>query len=237
MGRVVAMPPRAMGGAFDVEEFLERHGVRHRPAVSFEGGRKLVLEVCPWDESHRAPDSAIFEAADGRLGFHCFHNSCQSRTWRDFREMFEPSSRNTRAVPKLEDPDAPPWGEVAAWWLREDLPVWSRHYLEEQIRKIEKEKKWQWADSYAYSDADGKPVLAKVRFLDRANDKTFRQFILTPKRGWRLRRPGEARVLLYRWPTLVAATEIFLVSGEALADHVAERRLPLATSMASGTTR
>lgn len=221
-GRVVAMP-RAAGGAFDVEQFLERHGVRHRPAVSFEGGWKIVLEECPWDSSHRAPDSAIFKGADGRLGFHCFHNSCQGHTWRDFRELFQPSNRNTRAVPQLEDPDAPPWGEVADWWLRDDMPVWSRHYLEDQIRKIEKEKKWQWVDSYAYSDADGKPVLAKIRFLDRANDKTFRQFILTPKRGWRLRRPGEARVLVYRWPTLAAATEIFMVSGEAVADQASER--------------
>lgn len=221
-GRVVAMP-RATAGSFDLEEFLKRHGVRYRPAVNFDGARKFVLEVCAFDPSHRAPDAAVFEAADGRLGYHCFHNSCQGRTWRDFREMFEPTDRNTRAIPQLEDPDAHPWGEVAEWWLREDMPVWSRHYLEEQVRKIEKEKKWQWVDSCAYTNREGAPVLAKVRFLDRANDKTYRQFVLTAKRGWRLRRPGEARDLLYRWPTLAEPTEIFVVTGEALADYAAQR--------------
>lgn len=220
--RVIAMP-RAAAGAFDVEEFLHRHGVRYRPPAAYDGGRKFVLEECPWDPSHRSPDAAVFEGADGRLGFKCFHNSCQGRGWREFRERFEPSDRNTRALPKLEDPDAPPWGEVADWWLRGDMPGWSRNYLEEEIRKIEKEKKWQWIDSYPYSRPDGTPVLVKVRFLDRANDKTFRQFLLTSKRGWRPKRPGQTRDLLYRWPTLAAATEIFLVNGEKAADRAAQQ--------------
>jgi hypothetical protein len=165
----------------------------------------------------------VFQGADGRLGFHCFHNSCQGRTWREFRELFEPTDRNTRALPQFEDPDAPPWDDVTEWWLRHDMPSWSRHYLEDEIRKIEKEKKWQWVDSYPYTEQDGTPVLVKVRFLDRANDKTFRQFVLTPKRGWKLRRSGEARALLYHWPRLTSAREVFLVSSEILADYAADR--------------
>jgi predicted P-loop ATPase len=221
--RVVTMPPPPRTGAFDVEQFLRRHGVRFRAPVPYDGGRKFVLEECPWDPSHGAPDAAVFEGADGRLGFHCFHNSCQGRGWREFRELFEPADRNTQAIPRMEDPEAPPWGEVAEWWLRDDMPAWSRHYLEEQIRKIEQEKKWQWVASYPYVKPDGTPVLVKVRFLDRANDKTFRQFALTSKRGWRLRRPGEARALLYRWSTLAAAAEVFVVASEAVADRAAER--------------
>ena len=89
-GRVVAMPQRSERGAFDVEQFLNRHGIRFRSPVAHEGGRKFVLEECPWDSSHRAPDAAVFEAADGRLGFHCFHNGCQGRGWREFREHLEP---------------------------------------------------------------------------------------------------------------------------------------------------
>ena len=217
--RVVTMPPQPRARAFDVEQLLSRHGVRFRAPVPYDGGRKFVLEECPWDPSHSAPDAAVFEGADGRLGFHCFHNSCQGRGWREFREWFEPPDRNTQAIPRMEDPEAPPCGDVAEWWLRDDMPAWSRHYLEEQIRKIEKDKKWQWVASYPYARPDGTPELVKIRFLDRANDKTFRQFLLTSKRGWRLRKPGEAHALLYRWPELADAAEIFLVSTEPEADR------------------
>ena len=88
-GRVVAMPHRPERGTFDLERFLAQHGVRFRPPVAHEGGRKFVLEECPWDPSHRAPDAAVFEGADGKLGFHCFHNSCQGRGWREFRSLLE----------------------------------------------------------------------------------------------------------------------------------------------------
>jgi hypothetical protein len=94
-GRVVATPQRPERGAFDVERFLLQHGVKFRPPVAHEGGRKFVLEECPWDPSHRAPDSAVFESADGKLGFHCFHNSCQGRGWREFRSHLESSDVST----------------------------------------------------------------------------------------------------------------------------------------------
>ena len=89
-GRVVAMPQRPERGAFDVERFLLQHGVKFRPPVAHDGGRKFVLEECLWDPSHRAP--AVFEGADGKLGFHCFHNSCQGRGWREFRSHLESSA-------------------------------------------------------------------------------------------------------------------------------------------------
>ena len=82
---------------FNVENFLLHHGVRFRPPVPHEGGRKFVLEDCPFDPAHKAPDSAVFELADGSFGFKCFHNSCNGRQWRDVRELLEP--RRQRVVP------------------------------------------------------------------------------------------------------------------------------------------
>jgi hypothetical protein len=85
--KVFTMPGQ---GQFDVEQFLRRHGIGYKAAVAYKGGRKFVLEQCPFDPSHRAPDSAVFEQSDGRLGFRCLHNSCHGRGWRQFRELFEP---------------------------------------------------------------------------------------------------------------------------------------------------
>ncbi|MBI3694153.1 MAG: hypothetical protein HY238_04855, partial [Acidobacteria bacterium] len=94
-GRVLRMPQRQVFGSFDIEQFLGRHGVPFRPPVPYDGGRKFVLEECPWDPTHRAPDAAVFEGADGRLGFRCFHNSCQGRGWREFRSRLESVDRSS----------------------------------------------------------------------------------------------------------------------------------------------
>ena len=42
-------PPRPDSSRFDLEGFLAKHGVRFRGAQSYQGGRKLILEECPWD--------------------------------------------------------------------------------------------------------------------------------------------------------------------------------------------
>jgi hypothetical protein len=110
-GRVISMP-RVTAGGFDVEEFLQRNGVRFLPPVAFGGGRKFVLEECPWDPSHQAPDAAVFEGADGRLGFKCFHSSCQGRGWREFRELVEPAHRDTRSVSAKDNPSGAPLGNA-----------------------------------------------------------------------------------------------------------------------------
>jgi hypothetical protein len=223
------MPQPARSGSFSVEEFFRRHGIRFRGPSSHDGGRKFVLDECPWDTSHRAPDAAVFEGPDGRLGFKCFHNSCQGRGWREFRDFYDPTERNLQAMPQMEDPDAARWGETAQWWPRADIPSYSRKYLEEQIRGTENQKKWQWVDSYPYTRDDGTPVLVKARFLDRANDKTFRQFLMTENGGWKPKRSGQARDLLYRRQSLASASKIFLVNGEKAADSRA-RQLGLCTT-------
>lgn len=92
--RVYTMPQRPGASRFDLQGFLEKHGIRFRAAQSYQGGRKLILEECPWDPTHRAPDAAVFESADGRLGFRCLHNSCRNLRWRDFRKFFEPDYGN-----------------------------------------------------------------------------------------------------------------------------------------------
>ncbi len=57
--------------------------------VPHDGGRKWVLEECPFNADHKAPDAAIFEGADGKVGFKCLHNSCSGYHWRELRERIE----------------------------------------------------------------------------------------------------------------------------------------------------
>lgn len=77
---------------FDLQEFLTKYGIKVRNVVKTAAFTKYVLEECPFNTSHRAPDSAIFEMAGGGFGFKCLHSSCSGYTWKDFRLHFDPNA-------------------------------------------------------------------------------------------------------------------------------------------------
>ena len=54
------------------------------------GGTKLILKECPFENSHHAPDSAVFIKRDGSLGFKCLHASCSNYNWKSLRLKFDP---------------------------------------------------------------------------------------------------------------------------------------------------
>lgn len=77
---------------FDLEAFLNKHHIAVRNIVRTSSFTKYILDECPFNSSHRAPDSAIFEMSNGGLGFKCLHSSCSQYTWKDFRLKFEPDA-------------------------------------------------------------------------------------------------------------------------------------------------
>jgi putative DNA primase/helicase len=99
------------------------------------------------------------------------------------------------------------------------LPGWSHNYLAQQIESVEQKMKWRHTAVYPYFDADGRLAYVKVRFTDKQNDKTFRQFGLTSKLGWKSRKQAGKKPILYRLNTLGAAAEVFIVNGEKAADR------------------
>lgn len=76
--------------AFDIDDFIAKHGIRVKHETKSGDVRKLVLEECPFDHNHKAPDSAIFVMNSGAIAFKCFHNSCSDKGWKDLRQMFDP---------------------------------------------------------------------------------------------------------------------------------------------------
>ena len=78
--------------SFDLEEWLSKYGLRHHGPKTFKGGTKYVLDQCPFDSSHRAPDSMVFRLESGAVGFKCLHNSCSGKRWQDLRLMFGPDA-------------------------------------------------------------------------------------------------------------------------------------------------
>lgn len=80
---------------FDLDEWLSKYGLRYRKA-SYSDGTKYILDCCPFDSNHKGKDACIFRSRTGAIGFHCFHNSCADKTWRDVRILFEPDAYEER---------------------------------------------------------------------------------------------------------------------------------------------
>ena len=76
---------------FDIEEWMGRYGLGYKTEES-SGVTKYILDECPFDPSHKGKDACIFKGSNGALGFHCFHNSCADKTWKDVRIKFEPTA-------------------------------------------------------------------------------------------------------------------------------------------------
>jgi len=82
---------RPISELFDLEGWLSKHGIEVKSAVPYRGGTRYIINQCPFVENHGArSDVAVFQGADGQLGFKCQHPSCQNMHWQDFRKHYEP---------------------------------------------------------------------------------------------------------------------------------------------------
>jgi hypothetical protein len=84
-------------GAFDLDRWIAERGL---PIVATgawqQGGRKWVLNPCPWDDAHQNRAAYIVQLANGAIGAGCLHNGCQGKRWADLRALFEPEYRDRR---------------------------------------------------------------------------------------------------------------------------------------------
>lgn len=85
---------------FDLDEFLAKHNIAVRNVVETREFTKYVLETCPFNSAHRAPDSAVFKMRDGSYGFKCLHNSDRDYTFRDFRLHYDPTAYDRQYTPQ-----------------------------------------------------------------------------------------------------------------------------------------
>lgn len=141
---------------FDIEDWMNRYGLRYN-AKPWNGGVKYILEECPFDPSHKAPDSMITKSANGALGFKCLHNHCQCYHWRDLRLKFEPDAyeytdndrrieegwaqhnrdkAKAETVPAYQQEDALPVFQTAEMILSREDP--EPEYIRSGINKLDK---------------------------------------------------------------------------------------------------
>jgi hypothetical protein len=86
---------------FDLVGFLNKHNLKYREAATPDGIR-YILQECPFDAQHKDPDSMVFQHNNGAVAFFCYHNSCSSYTWKDFRLHFEPDAYDKKDYAEYE---------------------------------------------------------------------------------------------------------------------------------------
>jgi hypothetical protein len=103
--------------ATKLEEYLNRAGIRYRPAIQEpDGSLKWIIDACPFDAEH-TNSPAVFLRPDGSVGYHCFHKSCEGKGWQDFRTKVEAETGETfnagnGIVPYEVTPDGIVWHKV-----------------------------------------------------------------------------------------------------------------------------
>ena len=79
-----------------VAEWLNARGISFKTkATADDRGRTVyVLDECPFNPDHRAPDACVMQDPIGKMFAKCFHNSCQGLGWQDFKAKIGPPGRD-----------------------------------------------------------------------------------------------------------------------------------------------
>ena len=85
-------------GSFDIDGWISEHGIRVVRVDRWKDTTKYVLEECPFDSSHKAPDATIIKQPSGAIAFKCFHNSCSGHDWHELRLKYEPDAYDDRTI-------------------------------------------------------------------------------------------------------------------------------------------
>ena len=130
---------------FNLRDFIAKHGIKVAKEIPISGGgTKFVLEECPFDTQHKAPDSALFEMPNGSIAFKCFHNSCSQYDWRAFRLHFDPHAYDYENEPRKQYHQQQAFQQKAyqpqkpKYEIKEELPELGEKWLTmSSIKKVD----------------------------------------------------------------------------------------------------
>lgn len=89
-----ADPRPATGPAFDLDDWIVRHNLDVTGPTAWNGGRRWIFRVCPWNPDHTNRSAYVLEFPSGAVAAGCQHNGCADRKWTDLRELYEPGFRD-----------------------------------------------------------------------------------------------------------------------------------------------
>jgi hypothetical protein len=210
-----AAPQPASKRRFNIDDFVARH-LDARAPVEYAGGRKWILNSCPFGAGHQG-DAAVYERADGTLGFKCFHNSCAGNHWKQLRALFEPAGskdkeRPPRPEPGPEVPDGPvPEGDE----LVKHIEITIRKYVVLPERAYLPVAIWIIA-THTSESFESFPYIALLSAAKRSGKTRTEEVLETMvRRPWRGAAPSPAALyrMLETAPTLLC-DEIESLNGK-----------------------
>lgn len=121
---------------FNLDDWIGKYCHDISEPQQWNGGRKWVFDVCPFNPEHRNKSAVITEQANGAIGFVCHHNSCAGNDWRKLRELLEPGYQK-KSPPPVSTHHAQPVTAIAA---TEDADEPDDM---EEMEEIEEAKQWR----------------------------------------------------------------------------------------------
>lgn len=113
-------------GKLDVSAYLSHYGVKVvEVKTDAKYGTKFFMEHCVFNSDHRGRDAFMFQRTDGTLGYHCSHNTCKGRMWREAKQSI---SGNDNLARFCENYD-PNWRPA---YQRDDSNI-RTHQIENQV--------------------------------------------------------------------------------------------------------
>jgi hypothetical protein len=85
--------PQSNNPQFSLDSWLAAHNVPAGPVEPWQGGRRWVFPVCPWNPDHLR-SAYIVELPGGAIAAGCHHNSCAGKGWRELRQLYGRGLRN-----------------------------------------------------------------------------------------------------------------------------------------------
>ncbi|NLI00939.1 MAG: AAA family ATPase [Chthonomonadales bacterium] len=96
----VPVPPiglSARRSGFDLGRWIAEHKLPVVAELPWQGGRKWILDPCPWDPSHTNRSAYVVQLASGAIAAGCHHNSCRGKSWSELRGIYESEPRMARS--------------------------------------------------------------------------------------------------------------------------------------------
>lgn len=125
---------------FDLDTWIAEH-LPDAIAQPWSEGRKWLLPVCPFNDSHNRREAFVVEKHGGVIAAACQHESC-FKSWRELRQRFEPDAyeRNGHTNgngngngARLTDREPPPWLDLA----ESSEVLYENHEYREEIDRVE----------------------------------------------------------------------------------------------------
>jgi hypothetical protein len=75
---------------FNIDRWIGQYAPELGEPRPWQGGRRWVFDVCPFNDVHTNRSAVLLEMPDGAVAFTCLHNSCSGNDWHAFRALREP---------------------------------------------------------------------------------------------------------------------------------------------------